>query len=57
MPVATSENIYKMVYDLMREGADIDGPDGVRERLLREVDAACDSIQYGENDENESGAS
>lgn len=48
MPVATSENIYKMIYDLLREGLTVEE---ARERLCNEVDAACDSIEYGENDE------
>jgi hypothetical protein len=49
MPVATSENIYTMLYSLMREESlDVDQ---VRDRLHTEVDAACDSIEYGENDE------
>jgi hypothetical protein len=53
MPVATSENIYAMVYNLMREeGLDVEE---ARERLCNEVDAACDSIEYGENDTTQEG--
>jgi hypothetical protein len=51
MPIATTENIYQMVYSLMREeGLDTEQ---VRERLCNEVDAACDSIEYGEDDEQD----
>jgi hypothetical protein len=55
MPMATTENIYQVVYSLMREeGLDTEQ---VRERLRNEVDAACDSIEYGEDDEDDGGVS
>lgn len=52
MPVETipiTENLYSMAMSLMREGLEVEGPDGIRERLQREVDSICDAIEYGED--------
>lgn len=46
--VAVEENIYSLIMDLSREGADTEE---ARTRLHTAVDAMCDGIEYGENDE------
>jgi hypothetical protein len=48
MPIAVAENVYSLIYSLLREGLTTEE---ARERLRNEVDSACDSIEYGEDDE------
>lgn len=47
--IPITENLYSLAMALMREGLEIEGEDGIRERLLREVDSICDAIEYGDN--------
>lgn len=47
--IPITENLYSLVMALMREGLEIEGIDGIRERLQREVDLICDAIEYGED--------
>lgn len=51
MTAMNADNMFTNVWTLMRE----DGLDteAARERLHREVDLACDAIEYGENDEDQ----
>jgi hypothetical protein len=32
------------------EGIEVEGHDGIRERLHKEVDSICDAIEYGGDD-------
>lgn len=47
--IPITENLYSLAMALMREGLEIEGHDGIRERLQREVDSICDAIEYGED--------
>lgn len=47
--IPITENLYSLAMALMREGLEIEGHEGIRERLHREVDSICDAIEYGED--------
>lgn len=51
--IPITENLYSLAMALMREGLEVEGHDGIRERLQREVDSICDAIEYGENDKGD----
>jgi hypothetical protein len=48
--IPITENLYSLAMALMHEGLEVEGFDGTRERLHREVDSICDAIEYGGDD-------
>jgi hypothetical protein len=44
------ENLYSLAMALMHEGLEVEGYEGIRERLHKEVDSICDAIEYGGDD-------
>lgn len=51
--IPITENVYSLAMALMHEGFEVEGFDGIRERLHREVDSICDAVKYGEDDEGD----
>jgi hypothetical protein len=51
MPAAVTENVFSLIWTLMREEGL--STEEARERLCNEVNSACDSIEYSENDKED----